>query len=494
MDDEEAIWRLDASCLSGFAIPSVANGAPQYEIPVHIPIESIELQVSQTLETHSFPYYLQLILSPRAAAETGVVLLVPLNQIVSILVSDHGSRGQSLRFKLLGTRHRVVMRQAFMAGVPGRVYGVNEDDPWHLLGMLKFGEFVVRNAGTGEQHVEAMFGWTACLKRNAWNEYGHGIQILKEGLDGIWTILEECDGGLGEDCEMGEKMDDGLGEVLEEEGDLEGSLGISSMMIPEDHDEPCEEDANDQSQGLEIVGAGGNTAKYIRSDETPPPSDIIVRRSEDSSRHLRQSSYMTPRNSPDEGEIEPPHYSDDTSPEHDTSPDFDPRSPTASPVRQTFKRPQSNFQQRPYSSPQQKYYKPPIRHLNSRGFPLTGPNAINCRPRPNSSSHSSQFRHAYPPRQPPLRYRISSGPGFTPYRRPQRRPNSAEQFRPFTPRYKPNFTPRFPIRHFNGYPKPYDSYRPPSREEEQAMEIPRPGNGGNVFKKRRKTLQIERRE
>ena len=498
MDDEETIWRLDASCLSGFAIPFVTNGKPQYEIPVHIPIEDMDLQVSQTLETHLFPYYLQLFLSHRDNGDGGIVLLVPLNQIVSILVSDHGVRGQSLRFKLLGTRNRGVMRQAFLEGQPGRVYGVNEDDPWHLLGMLKFGEFVVRNAGTGEQQIEAMFGWTECLKRNALSEYSHGIQILREGSDGIWTIFEECDGGVEEDLEMDEKMDEGL-EGLEE-GDMEGSLGISSMMIPDDmsHDEPSEEDKHEQSQGMEIVGAGGNSAKYIRSDETPPPppSDKVVRRSEDTSRHPRQSSYMTPRHSPDEGEIEPPQYSDytNTSPEHDPSPDFDPRSPPVSPVRQSFKRPQSSSH-RPYSSPQQKYNRPPVRHLNSRGFPLTGSNAMACRSRPNSSSQSHQFRHKFTPHQQPLRYRISTGPGYMPYRRlPQRRPNSAEPFRPFTPRYNQNFTPRFPIRHFNGFAvKPYDSYRPASREEDDRMEFSHPRNG-NTMKKRRKVPRLERRE
>lgn len=279
---------------------------------------------------------------------------------------------------------------------------------------------------------------------------------------------------------------------------MEGSLGISSMMIPEDmsHEEPCEEETKEQSQGMEIVGAGGTIAKYIRSDETLPPSDnIVAHRSEDPSRQLRQSSCMTPRESPDEGELEHPQYSDDTftSPEHDMSPDFEPHSPTASPVRQTFRRPQSNFQ-RPYSSPQQKYNKPPIRHLNSRGFPLTGPNAMGCRPHSDPSSHPPQFRHPYPPRQPPLRYRISSGPGFMPYRRPQRRPNSAEPFRQFTPRFKPNYTPRFHVRHFNGFPqKPYDSYRPPSRDEAEAVEVPRPRNG-YMTKRRRKALHIERRE
>jgi len=274
-------------------------------------------------------------------------------------------------------------------------------------------------------------------------------------------------------------------------------LGISSMMIPEDigPDEPSEEEKTAESEGLEIVGAGGNPAQYIRSDETPPPSDIVVRRSEDNSRHPRQSSYVTSHHSPDDREIEHPHYSDDsnTSPEHDPSPDFDPRSPTLSPVR-SFKRPHSSSQ-RPSSSPQEKYNKTPIRHLNSRGFPLTGPNAMICRSRPNSSSHSPQFRHKYPPHPPPLRHRISNGPGYMPYRRfPQRHQNSAEPFRPFTPRYNPNYTSRFRIHHFNhGFTKPYDSYRPASREEDDRVEFPRPRNG-NPMKRRRKFPRLERRE
>ena len=484
MDDEETIWRLGASCLSGFAIPHSPNGTPQCEIPIHIPIERIDLQVSQTLETHSFPYYLQLILSPRARTDAGLVLLVPLNQIVSVLVLDHGSRGQSLRFKLLGTRNRGIMRQAFLEGAPGKVYGVNEDDAWHLLGMLKFGEFVIRNAGSSEQQVEAMFAWTECLKRNAWSEYGHVIQLLREGLDGVWTIIEEYDGAIEEVEDVDEKMDEEL-----EEADMEGSLGISSMVIPEDNvDYEPSEEAKGQSEGMEIVGAGGDPAKYIRSDETPDLSDITIHLAEATSHHQTQSPYITPRESPEKVESEPHHSSDDT------FPDIEPLSPSMSPVHQSPRRPQSSSQ-RAYSFPQQNYHnKYPNHHFNPRGYPLTGTNTIACRSRPNSSSRSPQFRHTHPPHPLSLRSRISSGAGFMPYRRVQRRPNSGEPFRPFAPRYKPNFSPRFQIRHFSGFnSKPYDSYRPASREGEERVEFPHFRNT-NIVKRRRKAPQIERRE
>src|SRR5436190_1662237 len=92
MDDEDKTWRLDASSISGFAIPLQPTASPQCETPVYIPIEKFEITVSQTLETHPFPYFLQIMLIPRHK-KAGMVLLVPLNQITSVVISDHGILG-----------------------------------------------------------------------------------------------------------------------------------------------------------------------------------------------------------------------------------------------------------------------------------------------------------------------------------------------------------------------------------------------------------------
>src|SRR5579859_1631703 len=135
MDDEETIWKLDATSLSGFAIQSspfaLSTSAstlhPAHEEGlkwIHHSIEAVDIQVSQTLETHLFPYYLQISLLSRCAAQDpgspttyassasgastssattsissqGVVLLLPLNHILNITISDHSSHGQTLRF------------------------------------------------------------------------------------------------------------------------------------------------------------------------------------------------------------------------------------------------------------------------------------------------------------------------------------------------------------------------------------------------------------
>jgi hypothetical protein len=195
----------------------------QHEIPIRIPLVEISLQESQTLEPHQFRCHLQIILSPLDESpkeSVGILLLLPLDFIVSILILHHEFRGQSLRFKLADAGQRKVgaIRRAIVAGNPGRVYGDDEDDPCRLLAMLKFREFVVKNTGVEERHMEIAYGWAAFLKSNAMEKYSHHIQVVKESLDAVLTIADE-------------------GEVLVEDyllnGDREGSIRNSRNRYPE---------------------------------------------------------------------------------------------------------------------------------------------------------------------------------------------------------------------------------------------------------------------
>jgi len=56
--------------------------------------------------------------------------------------------------------------------------------------MLKFGELVVTNGSVRESCLEVLQVWAECLKRNAFDGYGHDIEILWEGSEGIWKFLE----------------------------------------------------------------------------------------------------------------------------------------------------------------------------------------------------------------------------------------------------------------------------------------------------------------
>ena len=280
MDDEETIWKLDATALSGFAIQdsgSEETGAGEEVRFISHSIEDVDVTVSQTLETHHFPYYLQILLAPRqhleplatssvivssasstvsaststsssssaaAAAASGVILLLPLNHILSVLISDHSHYGQTLRIKLTDANKRTErIRQSISTTGPGRMFGVNEPDPFDVLGMLKFREMSVKIAGVNTAWRQAVVEWTECMRRNAEKEWGHWFQILRENRDGIWEILEPSDGGnIGVNGEEGiasgmgrldGKEKDGKMELDDEDGEDGEMLRIPSVNVSE---------------------------------------------------------------------------------------------------------------------------------------------------------------------------------------------------------------------------------------------------------------------
>jgi hypothetical protein len=494
MDDEETAWRLDVTSISGFAIQSQTPTSAQHEIPVNITLQECDIQVSQTLESHSFPFHLQIFLARRASSpvKQDIVLLVPLNQIVNIAISDHGPNGQSLRFKLVpGQRMMGVMRQSVTSGIPGRMWGVNEDDPYHLHGMLKFREFVVRNAGVEEQQISAMRGWVECLRRHAQTEYSHEIQILKEGSDGVWRILDEDDGDGEDPFAMGGIKQDSPDERVETlDGVTEDSLAIAAIDITdcsmdggsiEPEKIPQFDDRDDSEPKAAPNTSHDRFGETVEDTPQPTRHDSLVHESPGI-----QSAYLTPCQSPGNELGVPQNTSSDTSPEVDSTPY------NATPPTHAQKYPQS-------LSPQNN------RQQSLRTFHLTGPNAIDCPREPSSSippsnpsSPTMKYTSPTDPRNSPTRYRVPGEFQRPPnYRRPSFHRND-NKFRHFMPRFNQPFKPHFPIRHINNIPKPkqqYDSYRPDSNRQvsldrriEHFHERP-PSNG----RKRRK-IRNERRD
>lgn len=114
------------------------------------------------------------------------------------------------------------------------MYGFNESDPFDVFGLLKFRELSVKIAGDrGRLGGEAVVGWTECLRRNAETEWGWGVQILREGEDGIWGILEWNDGredgvvGSGEERGL-VKSDNGKMEI---DGDGEDEMDEAGRLL-----------------------------------------------------------------------------------------------------------------------------------------------------------------------------------------------------------------------------------------------------------------------
>ena len=498
MDDEERIWRLDVLSISGFAISIQPSTPPQCETPIYLTVNQLDIQVCQTLETHAFPYYLQIILIPRRS-NTGLVLLIPLNQIMNIVISDHGVMGQSIRFKLV-EKCMGVIRQMLNGKSPGRMYGNNEDDPFHFLGLLKFREFVVRNAGVGEEQMRVMNGWAECLKRHAISEYNHSVQILREGLDGVWTIIED---GNATKVEEEEKMVEAL------DGEAE-SFGILSIDIPEDTipEASLADGEVDLSQQMDIQSDGIRNLKRDTFDRTidptpdqqersskpsepisPPASSSSSRQSLEHNRHQsyspdheqdRRRDYSPEPNNCDHDHSLEPHspdrriYSDDTSPEGDSDNTPIPRHP------RQFHNPQSSLQRQ----------QPPPSPANPRNFILTGSNAIKCPTQPQALS--PQATSPRNNRRPPGMKR--SSPRFRRFH-----PNNQripEHLLPVRPRGRDPFRIEYPARHVT---KPYDSYRPGPQtrsgdrpEGEPLLGRISGGRGGG--RRRRKNPRIERRE
>jgi hypothetical protein len=497
MDDEEIAWRLDVTSIYGFAIQNATGTLPHHETPVHISIQEYDIQVSQTLDPHPFPFHLQITLTSRTpgSEKAGIMLLVPLNQIVNIAVSDHGPHGQSLRFKLVpGQRMMGVIRQSVKAGEPGRMWGVNEDDPYRLCGMLRFREFVLRNAGVEEQQISAMGEWVECLRRHAQEEYFHEIQVLKEGPDGSWRILNEEDGDIeGPYTMAGIKQDSPEERAETLDGETEGSLAIAPIDITDCsmNGESVEPEkapyfgVGDDTQ-LKAVphGRGDHFGETIEDTTQSNRRDPVAQESPGI-----QSAYLTPCQSPDK-ELGGPGTSS-----HRSSPDAD-SAYAATPPRN----PQTHPQTHPQNSPQQSN-----RQQSSRGFQLTGPNSIDCGrrfassfPPSNPSSPTLKFGSPHDPRYSPSRFRAPNGIPVPPVNRYPPGFRKDNKFRRFPPRFHPPFIHRFPNHHVNGISKPkqqYDSYRPGSNRSaalDRRIEpfIERTGNN----MRKRKKVHNERRD
>lgn len=498
MDDEEQIWKLDASSISGFAIHLQPSTSPQCETRIHHTLAQYDIQVSQTLETHGFPYYLQIILS--RPSDTGLILLIPLNQIMNIVISDHGIMGQSLRFKLVEkcmgvTRQMLVDRKS-----PGRMYGNNEDDPFKFLGLLKFREFIVRNAAAGEDQMRVMNAWAECLKRNAISEYSHSVQILREGTDGVWRIIEDADTTKVEE-------DENTAMVLDEESE---SLGISSIDIPEDTVQKggFEDEEVDISHPMNVQSNGTQSRKRDVFDRTinptpdqqgrsskpsepisPPASGSSPHSPESNSRQSyspdderdRRQDYSPEFNNRDRDHSPEPNNPDRRVSSDDTSPERDPDiTPTPSHPHQSH-RPQSSSQRQ---------QPPPSRQFNSI---LTGSNTIQCPNQPQALSLQTNAPRNN--RRPPGMKR--SSPRFRRFRSNNQR--IPEHLLPVGPRGRQPFRADY-HQHVKTFTKLYDSYRPGAQTN-------RPdgpplsgrisgGSGGGYVRGRRpnKIPLIERRE
>lgn len=500
MDDEERTWRLDIVSISGFAIPHQPPISPQYnpstEIPIYITIEETETQVSQTLESHPFPYCLQITIKPRSSTQSGIGVLIPLYMIMSIVISDHASMGQTLKFKLVSGWHNTmgIVRQVLMDGNPGRMYGVNEDDPFHLLGLLKFREFSVRNAGIAEKQVEVMNSWAECLKRNAFTEYQHHIQIVREGSDGVWKIVEDGCGMSHIKEDLVEKMEESL------DGEFDGSLE-TSIVIPEDTVHGDEREKEEQSERMD--GVQSSRTRHSKPDSFDKTSIICLPSSNRTDQTKRErisppaSDTPIPQSPVDDRNRSRAYSPEDRtrdrrlySPEDDhrtfsdpTSPELDPNVPPSPPS------PQTPFLLRRHlrdSSLQNSIQTPPTQPSNPRPIRLTGSNAIECKNRPNA-----QFSRPTP--YPPLHRRSGQKHFFPPSRRRRTKPES--HLRQFAQRYRAPFQIPFSISHNNNSMKRYDSYRPPrdrslSSEEAERRDFGRGNEGGGT----RKVPRIERRE
>lgn len=434
MDDGDQAWRLAATSLSGFAIRQHHSSSPQYETLIHHSVEHVDIQISQTLETHPFPYYLQILLSPHTPlAQPGIVLLLPLNHIVHIVVANHAIHGQSLRFKLAEpSRATGVMRQSVLDGAPGRVFGPKQDDPYHLLGILTFREFMVRNADVGGQDGAVMNGWVDCLKRNALREYGHSIQILREDSDGIVSIAEEAETY----DEMEEKMEYAI------DGDSEGSLGISSLIVSDDtvHGDSPETEKREASEAPEAHSLSGSLAERATKHDAFEEEIDILPQHDTSPDHKQTPSDARRSTDPD--------YIDRSS---DTSPDPHPQNAPS------HQQPHPYIRSSPHTGPQfpQSIPRNPFLGVNTMQCHRRDPaNRVNLSPqcpqtaRPLVQRISNRYRH------PGNKGNRFHRPGNQNNRNGPSGPQNPRQFHT---RYRGPFSANFQNRHNTSG---YDSYRP----------------------------------
>ena len=511
MEDEEHTWRLDIISIAGFAIPFQSSTEAQYQTQVQHTLQRNEIFFVQTLREHAFPCYLQLFLIPTlpagGPAQDGLSVLIPAHLIVNIVIADHGEYGQSLRFKFVPKERLTgIMRQAISDGKFGRLYGPNEDDPFHMLGMIKFKEISIRNGGNGTRALRTLKEWAECLKRNALVEYGHSIQILSEGLDGSWGYLGSEGDGLDGDDGMSEdgkvKSDESTSVEMNEHGEIDVPSPMAQIVVRDEHglddaeseeewmserDHPREHSPT-QSADVRIMDSRPTTpVAQEAAPISPPPSansrdECFPDKRDPSPFNLRDQS-STPL--PPEGCVPPTTTSRQPTRQRPTSrPTFKPSypnslDPMARPRRPYIQKrrpvthfpPQNDFtaESLPLEarlSPERRYNQPPAHNK----YPyLTGHYHLYGKP-PSQSGPPSQF---CPPRHPPRSRNGAHG-----YRNGQpgsRQGEQSLQFRPPRKEHSPfavfNYRPRpnFPIPfQFRPIPwRPYDSYRPPSAEGNQ---------------------------
>jgi len=354
------------------------------------------------------------------------------------------------------------------------MYGVHEDDVWGVLGMMRFREFRVRNAGVGSEWSEIVQAWAEMVAKNARRWWGTGVQIVREDGEGVWRILEASEEGVvaesgaestvgfeggvqivegtvgewREEDGMGERMESGepeLSTVAESGTALENGIGATASLVApsEDNTDP-------------LPTFNPNVKSLVQSDDREASFDELDRISygeDDGSPHPMSNR----ANSRDNHSFTPEAYTYHYSPHLRPSPKFYPPS----------------HDDRPY---------PPRR-------------------RPNYN-HSPRHRPApYPSRRPPHtpRYRNPSTKCPSPHFRvsPRRASDREDPTNLFTPRYRAPFSPRFPIRHVGatGFGRG-DSYRPRSVEREETYD----GEGNVTFREfmerygGRRNVRIVRRE
>lgn len=501
MDEEETIWRLDATSLSGFAMDFSSHTSAQHEIHVQHNIDTVDIQLSQTFETHRFPCHLQLILSPRSSIspdppQSGLVLLLPLCNILNLVISDHDSNGQSLRFKLAETkRHQpTATRQILSDDGPGRMYGPNEDDPYHLLGLLKFREFVVRNAGGDGRLGEVVTGWAECLQRNAAKEFNHHLQILREDENGWWRIIgEEDDGGMGitvkkeVSSEGVAKMEDGEVHGMDVDGEY-GTLRTPSLDISDGTDD-------------------GEIREPERNDdlETPSTKDTLDH-PKDSQPHSPSPSRYATRGSRSPYERSVISILDHRNDDFRSADDFydDVRRPSAGESSET--------------SPEERHYsrsnsRSPCRgivnHRRNERSPLpyngnrfdrfaTGPNSIHSVPIGHGRSPRNRFKNSSIPEffESPSHFHRNDNDRIPLASRISDHHQASRDFRTKSSRkcHWPYFRNRFPKQSTNSYSKAgksYDSYRPGWNPDNRDQTYTRDKGRYGEWKR---PLEIERRE
>jgi len=520
MEDEEHTWRLDIISIAGFAIPFQTSTEAQYQTQVQYTLQSNEIFFVQTLREHAFPCYLQLVLNPivpaDAAAQDGMSVLIPAHLIVNIVIADHGEYGQSVRFKFVPKERLTgVMRQVISNGKFGRLYGPNEDDPFHMLGMIKFKEISFRNGGNGTRALRTLKEWAECLKRNALVEYNHSIQILSEGLDGSWGYLGNEGDGLDGDDGMSEdgkvKSDESTSVEMNEHGEIDVPSPMAQIVVRDEHDldNPGSEEEwmserdhareHSPTQSVEARTMDSRPTTPVAQDAvpiSPPPSansrDEYFSDKRDSSPFNHRNQSATPL--PPEGRAPPTTTSRPPARQRRTSrPIFKPSYPNSLDQVARPRRPpylQKRYPQ-PRFPPQNDFFSEslPLEARLSPEGPYNQPPTHNKYPyltgqyHPYDKPHSqlgppSQFS---PPRHPPRSRNGAYGPrncrpgshqGEQPLQfRPPRKDRSS--FSVFNHRSRPNFPIPFQFRPIPWRP-PYDSYRPTNAEGNQRDADDRP--------------------